>query len=62
MNYKLFIRDISDLEKGVVQCEQNIEIFEDQAKAQQEKKMVLAIELSKLKDKYPAWFSKMADE
>lgn len=60
MNYEKFTRDIDDLEKGIIQCEQNIDIFENQAKTQQEKKMTLAIELSKLKDKYPAWFSKLS--
>jgi regulator of replication initiation timing len=62
MNYELFVRDIDDLEKGIIQCEQNVDIFEQQAKDQQEKKMVLSIELSKLKDKYPAWFSKLSSE
>jgi hypothetical protein len=62
MNYELFIRDIGDLNKGITQCDQNIEIFENQAKTQQDKKMILSIELSKLKDKYPAWFTKMSIE
>lgn len=62
MNYELFIRDIGDLEKGIIQCDQNVEIFENQSKTQQDKKMELAIELSKLKDKYPAWFSKLSSE
>lgn len=62
MNYEFFIRDIDDLEKGIVQCEQNVEIFESQAETQREKKMTLAIELSKLKDKYPAWFVKLTNE
>ena len=62
MNYELFIRDIDDLEKGVIQCDQNIKIFEDQAETQRDKKMVLSIELSKLKDKYPAWFIKLTNE
>lgn len=62
MNYEIFVRDIDDLEKGIVQCEQNIEIFKNQAKTQEEKKMILAVELSKLKDKYPAWFTKLTNE
>jgi hypothetical protein len=62
MNYEKFIRDIDDLEKGIVQCDQNIDIFESQAKTQEDKKMVLAVELSKLKDKYPAWFTKLYNE
>lgn len=62
MNYETFVRDIKDLENGIIQCDNNIEIFENQAKTQQEKKMELSIELSKLKDKYPAWFQKLTED